>query len=369
MPSMATITFKCPNCGGGLVFNPQTQMYQCEFCLSGFSFEELEGQNPPSLDSPSFASGSENQRETGRKGADGAGGKEQEAGGMVYTCPSCGAEIVTDETTAASFCYYCHNPVVLEGRLDGRYHPDYVVPFAIGRKKAEEIFRQWIQGRRYAPSGFYSQQQIDSMTGVYFPYWLYSCKVEGTMEAEGTKIRMWNAGNLRYTERKTYHISRKGQMPVEHVARSALKKANAKLSAGVLPFQTDGLQPFHMGYLTGFQAEKRDMEKEQLKGAVEQEVREFAAMNLKNSADGYSSLNVGQLKADIREESWHYGLFPVWTLTYKNPKDDKIYYFALNGQTGKVCGVVPVDGKKLFLLFLTVSFPLLALFLALGYIL
>ncbi len=38
---------------------------------------------------------------------------------LVYICPSCGAEVVTDATTAATFCYYCHNPVVLSEKLTG----------------------------------------------------------------------------------------------------------------------------------------------------------------------------------------------------------------------------------------------------------
>ena len=104
---------------------------------------------------------------------------------------------MTDETTAATFCYYCHNPVVIEGRLKGGYHPDYVIPFSIDRKQAEEIFRNWIGGKRFVPRDFYSPRQVESMTGVYFPYWLYSCQVDGRMDAEGIRMRVWDAGNLR----------------------------------------------------------------------------------------------------------------------------------------------------------------------------
>ena len=39
---MATISFKCPNCGGDLVFDPSTGKYKCEFCLSLFTQAELE---------------------------------------------------------------------------------------------------------------------------------------------------------------------------------------------------------------------------------------------------------------------------------------------------------------------------------------
>lgn len=360
---MATITWKCPNCGGGLIFDPGTQKYKCEYCLSDFTVGELEQEKQRQEGQRAEGESQEKQRAEGEKQE----GEAASGQAVVYTCPSCGAEIMTDETTAATFCYYCHNPVVLEGRLDGRYQPDYVVPFAIDRKKAEEIFSQWISRKRYVPSDFYSKKQIESMTGVYFPYWLYSCRVDGQLEAEGTKLRMWDAGNLRYTERKIYHVSRRGQMPVNHVSRNALKKANSKLSEGVLPFPTENLKPFHMGYLAGFLAEKRDMERQEFAAEVEQEVREFAMSSLRSSADGYSSLNIQNQRADLQDVQWHYGLFPVWTLTYKGPKDGKIYYFALNGQTGKVCGEIPVDGRKLCVLFLSVFLPIFILLLVGGY--
>ena len=38
---MAAITYKCPNCGGGLIFDPQTQKYACEYCRSECAEEEL----------------------------------------------------------------------------------------------------------------------------------------------------------------------------------------------------------------------------------------------------------------------------------------------------------------------------------------
>ena len=122
---------------------------------------------------------------------------------MLYTCPSCGAQIVTDATTAATFCYYCHNPVVLAGRLTGSFEPDYVIPFQIDRKKAEEIFGQWIRRKRFVPDSFYSPKQIQTMTGVYFPYWLYRCQLHGNLTAEGRNNRVWTAGNIRYTETKS----------------------------------------------------------------------------------------------------------------------------------------------------------------------
>ena len=359
---MAAITYKCPNCGGGLVFDPGTQKYKCEYCLSLFDQQELEDTGPDREDPGQWTEGNHGQEEALRR-------QSGPVGAVSCICPSCGAQVVTDETTAATFCYYCHNPVVIEGRLKGGYHPDYVIPFSIDRKQAEEIFRNWIGGKRFVPRDFYSPRQVESMTGVYFPYWLYSCQVDGRMDAEGIRMRVWDAGNLRYTEQKIYQVSRSGRMEVENVARNALKKNNVRLSEGVLPFLPEGRKPFHMSYLTGFQAERRDMEAGELAAEVEREVKNQAASRLRESADGYSSLRIKAQTEEIENARWYYGLFPVWTLTYKSPRDGKIYYFALNGQTGKVCGELPVDRKGLAALFLAVFLPLLILFLMGGYFL
>lgn len=337
---MSTLTYKCPNCGGGLIFDPPSQKYKCEFCLSDFSQEELEAMN-----------------------------QEEEADGsaVCYTCPSCGAEVVTDSTTAATFCYYCHNPVVLSGKLQGAYEPDYVVPFVIDRKKAEEIFVQWVTRKKFVPKEFFSKKQIETMTGVYFPYWLYSCQVDGKVEAEGTKLRTWWAGNIRYTENKIYQVTRDGRLPVSDVPRNALKKADRRLSEGVFPYEMDKKEDFSMGYLSGFQAENRDMDWGEFAAEVENEVKDFASSSLKQSINGYDRVQIRHQEADIVSSDWKYALLPVWTLTYNDKKKGKIYYFALNGQTGKICGELPVDYRRLAAMFAGIFFPLFILLLIGGY--
>ncbi len=353
LKTMSVITYKCPNCGGGLEFDPEAQNYKCDYCLSEFTQEELD-------EAQKAESAEQIVTETGPEG-------ESESRTVLYTCPSCGAEIVTDETTAASFCYYCHNPVVLAGRMTGGYHPDFVIPFAIDRDKAVEIFTQWIGKKKYVPNAFFSKDQIEKISGVYFPYWLYSCQVDGDMEAEGTKIKTWVMGNIRYTETQKYQVDRSGQMKVEHVTRNALKKANKQLVEGVLPFEMKGLKDFSLGYLSGFIAENRDMNSKDFEADVNTEIRQYAQSSLKNQVVGYDSLNVRSCRINVDDESWKYALMPVWTLTYRDQAKNKIYYFACNGQTGKICGELPADKGKLAVLFAKVFFPILAVLLIAGY--
>lgn len=345
---MELISYRCPNCGGDVRFNPESQKYKCEYCFSLFTQDELD-------------------RLLAKEGDDQA---EPPAGDAVlYTCPSCGAQIVTDETTTATFCYYCHNPVVLAGKMKGEYCPDRIIPFAVDKEQALKIFDQWMAKKKYIPADFYSKDQIEKLSGVYFPYWLYDCRVEGKLDGEATRLKVWSTGNIRYTRTEKYDVSRDGYMDVENVARGALSKANRQLAEGVFPFEMDKLQPFQMGYLSGFMAENRDMDKEQFISQVETEIQDFAGTTLRSQISGYDAVNIRHKEMKISDAKWKYTLLPVWTLTYKDQRTDKIYYFACNGQTGKVCGELPVDSRRLARLFASIFTPVFLALLLVGYFL
>ena len=111
---MAAITVKCPTCGGELVFDPAAQEYLCAYCQSRFTQAQIDRMAPAAA---SEQAAYQEETEGTDLGTDGS------SGAVLYSCPSCGAQVITDETTAATFCYYCHNPVVLEGRLSGAYLP------------------------------------------------------------------------------------------------------------------------------------------------------------------------------------------------------------------------------------------------------
>ncbi len=346
---MAVITYKCPNCGGDLQFNPEHQNFHCQYCLSDFAQSMLDTEAAePALQMPAEPEPTDHEA-------------------VMYNCPSCGAEIITDETTAATFCYYCHNPVVLSGRLQGQFNPDYVAPFTIDREKALSIFSQWISKKKYVPKAFYNESQIEKLSGVYFPYWLFNCEVDGTLDARATKRKVWRSGSTEYTKTDQYDVVRAGHMPVKHVTRNALKKSNRQLVEGVLPFEMEKLKGFKMSYLSGFQAEKRDMEKQEFSAEAESEVRQFAEQSLRSQISGYDAVEVRSCHADIRNQEWKYSLMPVWTVTYHDNNSDKIYYFACNGQTGKICGELPVDNGRLMGLFAKVAVPLFVLLMIAGY--
>lgn len=321
---MAVISFKCPNCDGELIFDPATQKYKCEYCNSFFLQEELDAMRP-------------------------AEGREQTAKEAVrYTCPSCDAEIITDVTTAATFCYYCHNPVVLGGKLAGEFLPNKVIPFDVTREAAEKAFLDYVGKKKFVPKAFFNKKQIESMTGVYFPYWLYDVELEGSMQGDARDIRVWRSGDIEYTQTKHYALKREGEVRLHNLTENALQKANARLANGVMPYDFERMKDFHMGYLSGFMAERRDIEQAAVQNKMQCEMRASAERLLRETITGYDAVSVQGSDFRPKKETWSYVLLPVWTITYRG-KDGKIYYYSMNGQTGKVCGELPVDRSKLAL--------------------
>ena len=325
---MSTIAYKCPNCGGELSFDPDLQGYHCIYCDSNFTQEELMRRlgNQQEVHQETFSS----------------------TIARDYYCPNCGAEIVTDENTVASFCYYCQAPVIMRDRVEGRFAPDYVLPFQISRKKAQDIFSNWIKKKRFVPRSFYSKDQIEKMTGVYFPFLLYNATVHADIDAVGTKRTTRRSGDYQEVTERLYQITDSGDMSIENLSKIALSKTNKILVEGVQPFDFSKKEPFASSYLSGFFAEKKDMERENLQDAVYQEVQNYARRKIDGNYAQYSRIDYNQKDIRINQEEWKYALLPVWTITYNDRNKNKIYYFSINGQNGRVIGDLPIDQKKLW---------------------
>lgn len=330
------LTHHCPNCGGPLTFNPNDQKFHCDYCLSIFTvadIEKFEAKNPDTTVEASSEPTSST--ETTDSDMD------------LFLCPSCGAQIVTDHTTAATYCYFCHNPVVLSGRLTGEFLPNKVLPFKIDRKKAVADFLAWTQKKRFVPKDFFNEQQIEKMTGVYFPYWVVDAETSGNLTGKGTSLRVWIVGEIEYTETKVYQIFRKGKAKIKHLTKNALKKnIQQKMVEGVQPFPIDQAVDFHTEYLSGFQAEKRDIEIQDLAEQINHELKDYTEDLLRDTVSGYTTFTPSNKSVDVEKQDNHYMLLPVWLVTYQDASD-KTYYYAMNGQTGKVSGVLPISNKRL----------------------
>lgn len=329
---MAGTTFKCPNCGAYLTFDPETQLWKCPFCSSGFSEAELLQKDDE------YQKEAQTQEPETVPTADGAQ--------VVYRCPSCGSEIVTDETTVATQCYYCHSPVVLQGKLTNDMRPDKVLPFSIDKDKAIQTFLAWAKTKKYIPNAFFQEAQLQTMSGVYYPHFVTECQVDGSVEGQASNSHVMDSGKYIVTTTEHYHVRRDGRFTFRNIMRPALSKANRKLSDGIHPFPLEKAKPFSGAYLSGFLAERRDIDADSIREDVEKEVAEYVTPMLRDTLS-YESTQVNS-SSKVRGMKTQYVLLPTWVLTYPNKSNpEEPYYYALNGCTGEVCGKLPIDKRKL----------------------
>lgn len=328
---MAGVTYKCSSCGAYLNFDPDSQKWKCPFCSSVFSEAEVMGDAP---------------QQEAAEGQQSTEGQAQTGSQVVYRCQNCGSEIMTDETTVATSCYYCHSPVVLQGKLSADMRPDKVLPFTIGKEKAVDAFMNWAKSKKYIPSGFFRQAEVEKMNGVYYPHFVTECTLDGAFAGEGTRSETHTRGDYIITDTHHYRVRREGRIRFSNVMRPALQKANRKLSDGIHPFPLGSAKKFDDAYLSGFVAERRDIEAADVQRDVQSEVTGYVQALL-TAGHGYQSCR-GATNTAIRQTKSEYVLLPTWVLTYPNPENkDDPYYFSMNGCTGEVCGKLPVDKGKL----------------------
>lgn len=327
------VTFKCPSCGAYLEYDPNAQQFTCPYCGQSLTHEQMQ-----------MLSGNQTQKTETRPvppvTAHGAGGHLRS-----YHCNACGAEIVTEETTAATRCYYCHSPVVLTDRLDGEFKPYGVVPFSLDKDAALRKFKEFIASKKFVDKRFFSDDQMDNFSGVYYPYWLGNINGEGTFDGEGTRVSVVRGHRETVTTTKFFHVTREGKLQFRNLVRKALKKQDRQITDGIHPYQMEGMKKFDMAYLSGFLAEKRDIDESEVSEDILNEVSQRASARMKENSK-FQTLR-GKTSFKPTKKEMLYVLLPAWVLTYRSDKADEVYYYMMNAQTGKVCGRLPVDKAKL----------------------
>jgi len=324
--NMATGTYHCPNCGAGLKYQPDLQKVTCDFCRSSFLPAEIEA--------------FENKKQT-KKAADQADVEHL----VAYHCDNCGAEVVTDDTTAATFCYYCHNPVLITERLSGVFRPQKVIPFTIDKDSAIKRFQEYANKWKFIPRDFTGASQLEKMTGLYLPHWMVDYEADIDYSGKATQIRRWTTGQTEYTEHKEFNVNRQGTIAVNHLHEVAIRKIDKGLIDSITPYDETKAVDFSSAYLAGFFAEKYDIEQSEVEEPVAERARQYVRTLVQDTIGAYHEIQLERSSIDFHSVDWTYALLPAWVLTYQYR--GQTYLYAVNGQTGKVFGSLPVNNRKL----------------------
>lgn len=385
------IDYKCPACGGALEFDAATQKMKCPFCDSIFEMDELLAKDEELNDNDSVSEDASetsyeasaeilNNDETGEENIEEAvegwqhpktrwDNKEVEKM-VVYACKSCGGEIVGDGNTGATQCPYCGNPIVLTGSFKGDLKPDYIIPFKLDKKKAKEVYGEYIQGKYLLPKQFKDENHIDEIKGIYVPFWLYDCKVDADAVYKAEKVRAWSDSRYNYEEVSFFDVSRSGSMEFSNIPCDGSSQMEDALMESIEPFEFSKAVPFQSAYMAGYFADIYDVDSRDNEARIDERIRQSAIEVLKGTInDGYSMIHnpeEGAANIRIKQGKVKYALYPVWmlTTTYRGER----FTFAMNGQTGKFVGNLPVDKGRKNALFGGIAAGITAIWSALMYL-
>ncbi|WP_026508991.1 hypothetical protein [Butyrivibrio sp. LC3010] len=350
---MGLTEYECPACGGVMNFNAKNQMLSCPYCDTQIKVGDYVAPRQAEQDKDAKADSNEWLSE-------GTEWKPGETDGMVvYSCQSCGGEIVASENEGSLTCPFCSNNVVVKEKFAGDLRPDYVIPFKKNKQDAMDAYAGYVKGKLLLPKVFFAQNHIDKIRGIYIPYWLYDAKINANYNFHATKVRTWSDSDYNYTETSHFDVVREGNEEFSHVPHDASKEMPDDLMESIEPFSFGEAVPFNSGYLAGFLANRYDVNAKDTQKHILDRMKHTVEEDIKNSVTGYSSVNISSKDQKISSLTHRYALYPVWLLN--TSWNGNNYLFAMNGQSGKFVGNLPVDKGKAVLLYILSSLGFTAL--------
>ncbi|MBR5756016.1 MAG: TFIIB-type zinc ribbon-containing protein [Firmicutes bacterium] len=319
---------KCSKCGAPMRYDPGSGMYVCDYC--GNKIELPQDQRPKDISFSGFDFSNLYRLAE----------KDSNETLPIYNCVSCGAEVIAPAEQIATTCPYCGNNIVLTDKVAGRFRPDGVIPFRIDKNHLPDAMNKYYKGKVLLPKNFFSRSTMGNVTGVYVPFWMFSGRLRGQLVYHAGASTSHRQGDYILTRTKHYEVKRDADLSFEDIPIDASGRIDDKLMDSLEPFDMSDARDFDMRYLAGFTADRFDKERHDVADRAKRRMSVTAEKALASSLREYDSAvrTGGSLAADIKTR---YLLLPVYlfTLTHGNQE----YKFAVNGQTGKVVGDLPVS--------------------------
>lgn len=370
MPTQVT-NYQCPACTGPLHYSAKSGKLACDYCGSSFDVAEIEAlyarkeaeAAAAKQAADAKAEAAQAAKAEAAEAAAASGGWDTsdlsrdwgaEADGLrVYSCPSCGAELICDQSTAATACPYCGNPAIVPGQFSGALRPDYILPFRLSKDDAVQALRAHYKGKPFLPRSFTSANHIEQIQGVYVPFWLFDGGAEGAASYRASNTNVYETGDYEITETRHYHVVRAGSLAFEKIPVDASSKMPDDHMDSIEPFDYAQLRPFSTAYLPGYLADKYDVTIDDSRDRADTRCRETLAQALRDTVTGYGACVTEREDIALRRGKVHYALLPVWMLSTKWHGQD--FLFAMNGQTGKLVGDLPTDRGRFWGMFAAIA--------------
>lgn len=324
--------YKCPACTGPLRYDSDTGLMKCDYCDSTFTVAEIEAlyakENAAAENAPEHEVASDSWGEDGKNMA-------------AYSCPSCGAELIYDSTVAVASCPYCGNNTVIPAQFKGALKPDYVIPFKLNKEQAMAQLLAHMKKYKLVPKEFTDAHTLEEVKSVYVPYWLFTSTVSGRYTYNGKKFRTWEDHNYRYTETSVYCITRDAKETFENVPVDGSEKMDDTLMESIEPYDYSALTPFKAAYLAGFPTDRYDVKSAAARESAVTRMKKTIGRHVYSTVSGFTGLQRISGSETTADKKPLYVLMPVWLM--HATWEGKRYTYAVNGQTGKTVGNLPMS--------------------------
>ncbi len=299
--------FKCNNCGGDMVYNPDHQGMYCENCDGVNTETQVEGS---------------------------------------HTCANCGAPLEISQYATTAKCEHCGCHHVIDERIAGDYTPHAMLPFTVSKEQAKQRFKENYKRYVFLPDNFLKDVTLSKMQGYYVPFWLYDFNASYHYEGEGRRVRSWTSGDMHYTETSYYRIIRDMDIDYDMIPADASIAMPDGTMDLMEPYNYSTLIAFDPKFLAGFEGEYYNFTPQELEGRAKDKAAKYADKMMSNTITGYASVIPSVKDLRLSNQGVRYALFPVWKQAYSyGGKEYEVY---VNGQTGKIVGNVPVSKAKMF---------------------
>ena len=271
--------YQCPACTAPLRYSGETYLLVCDYCGSSYTPEEVEALHREAEEAPQEPVTFEHT-------------EPEEWDADSFTCPSCGAELICEDTTAATACPYCGNPSIVPGRLHGVLKPDCVLPFRVDKNAAIAALKKHYSGKFLLPKVFRSENHLQEIKGIYVPFWLFDATVDANVHFKATITHEHTTAKEIITETDHFNVFREGSVSMSRVPVDGSSKIPDAHMAAIEPFDDSGLVPFSLGYLPGFLADKYDVTMEECAKRADLRCQNAAVEEMRKTVVGYQTCTV-----------------------------------------------------------------------------
>ncbi len=276
----------------------------------------------------------------------------------VFDCQSCGSKFMVNSSQVKVDCGFCgSNNVNLEAFEHSYIEPMGIIPFKIPKEQADELFKKWIKKGWFRPNKLKRLAEIDALHGIYIPFWTYDAQTESNYSGEAgyreqvSQRVLVNGQHQVKKVTKTRWVARSGHLSyffddVLVVASTGVKQ---KLMESIEPFNQKEVINYDARLMLGWEAEVYSLELDEgykiADKIMDKRLRELCKAEIGGDTQRHVVVHSQKFY-----QTFKMIMLPIWISSYKY--QDKIYQFAINGQTGKVNGKKPTSWVKIVMLIL-----------------